>query len=202
MNFIKKDLEDKILSISKESTLSHIGSNLSCLPVLIEIYEKKALEDLVILDNAHAHLAHLAIMQKYNIMPEHMIAKLIKDYGIHCDKYICDASGGSLGHGLGIAIGRALVRQPWHERLRDIYVIVSEGSMMEGSSWEALRIIGDLKLKNIHIYTNFNGWSAVASVSGATLMRRMSTFLPFINYRFTKNGKGYEGLQGHYCKVK
>jgi transketolase N-terminal domain/subunit len=53
--------KDRIIQISKKLDLSHIGSNLSCLPVLEAIYKEKKPEDIVILDNAHAHLAHLVV---------------------------------------------------------------------------------------------------------------------------------------------
>jgi transketolase N-terminal domain/subunit len=108
----------------------------------------------------------------------------------------CDASGGSLGHGLGIGIGYALA-----DRKRDVYVIVSEGSMMEGSSWEALRIIDDLKLTNVKIHTNFNGYSAVAKIDDITLAERMKAFVPDITVHFTKNGEGFDGIEGHYKKA-
>lgn len=190
--------KQRILDISKNLGLSHIGSNLSCLPVLEEIYKAKEPEDIVILDNAHAHLAHLVVREFRENLAGWNAEELIDAYGIHCDREAyCDASGGSLGHGLGIAIGYALA-----DRDRDVYVIVSEGSMMEGSSWEALRTIADLQLDNIKIYTNFNGYSAVAEIDTNHLQERMRMFLPEkINFRLTKNGEGFEGLAGHYKKI-
>lgn len=186
--------KERILSISKKLGLSHIGSNLSCLTVLEEIYAKKKPKDLVILDNAHAHLAHIIVKDIFSIEP--MIKASIERHGIHCDRQAgCDATGGSLGHGLGIAIGYALA-----DKKRDVYVIVSEGSMSEGSSWEALRLIEDLSLQNIKIYTNFNGYSAVAKVNSDTLTARMRGFIRIvpIEFRYTENGEGFDGVQGHY----
>lgn len=198
MNLSKN--QEKIIEISKKLGLSHIGSNLSCLPVLEEIYAKKELNDIVILDNAHAHLAHLVVSFNDN----EVVESLIKRYGIHCDRDAgCDAYGGSLGHGLGIAIGYALSNPK-----RDVYVTVSDGSMMEGSSWEALQTIDRLyregnKFDNLHIYTNFNGYTAVAKVDQVALQVKMATFCPLdINIRFTNNLlPELEGLQGHYDKL-
>ena len=182
MNLLKK----RILEISKSRGLSHIGSCLSVLPILEEIYSKKRPEDKVILDNAHAHLAHLLFLR--GEIPEIRLDK----YGIHCDRKAgCDATGGSLG--LGIGIGMALVN-----RGRDIHCVVSDGSMHEGSNWEALRIKDKLKLNNLKIYCNFNGYSAVAEIDRDSLVKRMRTFCEDIEVRYTQNGEEFEGVQGHY----
>jgi transketolase len=189
-----------ILDISRKLNLSHIGSNISCLPVLQEIYKKKKPEDKVILDGAHAHLAHLLVYAtNLGVPPDADMGyaeDMIKKYGIHCDKRAgCDASGGSLGHGLGISIGYALANPKIN-----VYCIVTDGSMMEGSNWEALRLITDFKLANIHIYCNFNGYSAVAKINLEKLVARMRQFTPVKVY-YTDNTKRFEGIKGHYMKI-
>lgn len=194
-------MKNKILQISKELGLTHIGSNLSILPILKEIYAVKKPKDKVILDNAHAHLAHLLVYAtQLGVPPDADIGfakDMIEKYGIHCDrKSLCDASGGSLGHGIGISIGYAFANPDIN-----VYCIVSDGSMMEGSNWEALRIRKDLKLYNLKIYCNFNSYSAVANVDLETLCKRLMQFCPGAEIRYTKNGKGFEGIQGHYKKL-
>lgn len=198
---MKASNKDRIIEISKKLGLSHIGSNLSCLPILEEIYAKKRRGDIVILDNAHAHLAHLVVNPR-KIRSEGMIdidipaERLIESFGIHCDRQAgCDASGGSLGHGIGIGIGYAVA-----DRKRDVYVIVSDGSMMEGSNWEALRIIWDLDIPNIHIHANFNGYTAVVRRDPIDLWDRMKEMSPYVDMTLweTDNMKEFEGVQGHY----
>ena len=189
-----------ILRISKELELSHIGSCLSVLPILEEIYKRKKICDKVILDNAHAHLAHLVVMDSYRMISvievtdqEH-IEHIIKDFGIHCDRRAgCDVNGGSLGHGIGISIGMALTNLK-----RNVYCVVSDGSMQEGSNWEALRIKKQLRLKNLKIYCNFNGYTAVKKIDRSDLVKRMKAFCSDIKVRYTKNGKDFEGVYGHY----
>lgn len=194
--------QDKILDISKRLGLTHIGSCLSVLPILEEIYAKKKSGDKVIMDNAHAHLAHLLFL--YQLLPStgtYFYDQFIQRIGIHCDRAAgCDASGGSLGHGLGIGIGMALA----NPNIK-VSVIVSDGSMMEGSNWEALRIISDLNIRNIHIYCNFNGYTAVSKYKFTISKGRVEDYLgdEGINIKFypTKNGEGFEGVEGHYKKL-
>lgn len=199
--------KDKILQISKELGLSHIGSNLSCLPILEEIYAKKKPEDKVILDNAHAHLAHLVAREDYwdreykkgNILTrsEWSAKQLIEKYGIHCDKWAgCDASGGSLAHtgiGLGYAIANPNIK---------VYTIISDGSACEGSTYEALRIAKLMNIKNWEIHANFNGYTAVSKIDIDYWEQMIKGFgFPVIFHR-TNNGLAeLDGVSGHYDKL-
>ena len=182
--------QKEILRISKKLGLSHIGSCLSVLPILEEIYAIKKPKDKVILDGAHSHLSHLLFTNPTKA------EALIKKHGIHCDRKAgCDASGGSLGHGLGISIGYALANPKI-----TIYCIMTDGGMMEGSNWEALRLVTTLGLKNIEIYVNANGYSAVARVAPKFLKERMQVFHD-IHFRLTDNTKEFAGISGHYKKL-
>lgn len=191
-------LQARILELSRKHNLSHIGSNLSVLPILLEIQRLKRDTDILILDNAHAHLAHL-VLKEYFDSDFFAEEKLVK-YGIHCDRLAgCDISGGSLGHGIGIGIGLAVVN-----KVRDVYVVVSDGSMQEGSNWEALKIKDDLEVSNLKIYTNFNGYTAVRAFGSKqlyTLEKRMLEFCDDIKFRYTDNTERFTGVEGHYIKI-
>lgn len=181
----------KIIEISKKLGLSHIGSCLTTFPILEEIYSIKRKKDLVILDNAHAHLAHLMFTHPNDAQ------EVRQKYGTHCDTRAgCVVNGGSLGHALGIGIGLALT-----DLNRDIYIVISDGSSCEGSIGESLRIAHDLKLTNLKIYANFNGHSALAELD-------LDYYEGFIRgYKFpvkifrTKCDPQYSGVNGHYCKA-
>lgn len=153
------------------------------------------------MDNAHAHLAHLVVKEELakegydlGMGAKFDAEELVQKYGIHCDRAAgCDASGGSLGHGIGIAIGYALARPN-----QSVAVIVSDGSMMEGSNWEALRIASELHLPNLEIHANLNGYTAVAAIDVNRLGSRLKAFYPGIQIHLTDNGEGFEGVAGHY----
>lgn len=184
--------QERILEISKKHKLSHIGSCLSVLPILEDIFKSKQPEDKVILDNGHAALALYVMLEDiYGLDAE----KILKHHSIHPDRCVechLDSSSGSLGHGLGIAIGMVL------GGVKKIHVVVSDGSIMEGSNWEALRYIGDNELYQIHIYCNFNGYTAVESYNTDILEKRMKVFVPWVKVYHTNNGEGFDGVQGHY----
>lgn len=195
-------LTNRILEISRKNDLSHVGSCLSVLPLLIEIYENKAPEDLVVLDGAHSHLAHLVVMEELlregyelGMGSKFDAEEKLKEFGIHCDRRAGgDVSGGSLGHCVGISIGLA-------EAGKRVYCVITDGSLMEGSNWEALRILKE-RNSNIQIYANFNGYTAVAEINRIELGGRLLKFCPTARIYHTKNGEGFDGVQGHYEKAK
>ncbi len=185
------DLLKRILKISYENGLAHIGSCISVLPILLEIYNKKKPEDLVILTAAHSHLAHL-IVKGYDDIE---IKRLIKKYGIHCDRQAgCDASGGSLGH-LGIGVGMAIANPNI-----TIWAITTDGSSNEGSELEAMRIKTALKLDNLKIIVNMNGYVAVEKINRDLLSSRLRAFCPDIDIRYTDfyGIKALDGINAHY----
>jgi transketolase len=70
-----------------------------------------------------------------------------------------EASTGSLGHGLPIAVGIALGL-----RLRNmnnkLYVLVGDGECHEGSIWEAANVANNLQLGNLCVIVDWNGSAA------------------------------------------
>lgn len=187
-------MKERILEISKEHNLSHIGSCLSMSEVLEEIYQKKKPDDLVILDAGHAHIAHLVAREKYENkkMPD-------KITDIHCNSADgCDVSTGSLGLGITIAIGRALAKPK-----RDVYCVLSDGGLMEGSCWESVRLKTDLGIDNLKIYINANGFGALSEIDLDILEQRVLAFCPDARFvRTNSNFSGVSGLAAHYEKVK
>ena len=66
-----------------------------------------------------------------------------------------DATTGSLGHGLGIACGMAYLYKK-QEIDKKVYVVISEGELYEGSTWEALLFAAHNKLENLNIIIDEN----------------------------------------------
>src|SRR3990167_4169993 len=92
----------RIIEISKKLGHNHIGSSLTALPIIEEIYRIKKPEEKFILSYGHAALALYVVLH-----PDDDEALPIKE-NLHADSSWCDCSTGSLGHGLGIAVGMAL----------------------------------------------------------------------------------------------
>ena len=166
-------LEKRIIDISYKQGLSHIGSCLSVINILDEIYSQKKPNEKVVLDGGHSHLAHMIIKEKYEDF------KVPKVHDIHCNKKDgCDVPTGSLGMGLGISCGMALA-----DRSKRVFCIVTDGSMMEGSNWEALRIADELELDNLKIYCVANGYGAYKKIDPDLLEARINLFNPRVMFK-------------------
>lgn len=189
------DLKKRILDIAYKNKLSHLGSYLSSLEIIEEIYKKKNPEDIFILSSGHAALALYVVLEAYE---DRNAEKLFKKHGGHPHRdeengLYC--STGSLGLGITIAVGRALANPK-----RKVYVLISDGEAAEGSIWEALRFIHDQNIKNIEVYVNINGYAAYDKIDSEYLSNRLLTFLPSINLRYTSVNQYpfLKGINAHY----
>lgn len=183
-----KELKQRVLDVSYEHKLSHLGSCLSAVDIIDHIYSIKEPDERFVLSAGHAHLAHLVVMEKY----EGIDLKEALEHGIHCDvKAGCDVTTGSLGMGLPIAVGMALA-----DRSKNVYCLISDGECTEGVIWEALRIAQEQGLNNLHVYCNANGYAAYQEVDVDLLEKRLHQFFPVEVIR--TNNEPFEGLEAHY----
>lgn len=191
--------ERRILEITYKEKLSHLSSCLSAWPIIHEIYEQKAEDEVFILSNGHAGLAlYCELEARYGIDP----VMLLHKHGIHPGKdpenrLYC--STGSLGSGLPIAVGRALAN-----RNKNVYCLISDGEAAEGSIWESLRFIHVARLTNLKVYVNINGMTAYEYIDVDYLESRLRAFLPTINIRKSRpvDFPFAQGLLTHYYVMK
>jgi transketolase len=171
LNKEQRELRKRILEISHESRLSHLGSCLSAVDIIDAVYKVKKHDDIFILSNGHAGVAWYVVLEKFGYIPN---AKTIKKLNIHPDrnpKYDIHVSTGSLGQGLPIALGMA-----YADKKKQVYCMLSDGECTEGSIWEALRVASDRKINNLKIIVNANGWSAYDKVHLPNLQKRFKSF--------------------------
>ncbi len=74
-----------------------------------------------------------------------------------------DASSGSLGQGLSVAVGMALSAKMSGERWR-VYSLLGDGELQEGQIWEAAMFAGHRKLDNLCVIVDNNGLQIDGSV--------------------------------------
>jgi len=189
------DLKKRILEIAYKNKLSHLGSYLSSLEIIEEIYKKKKPEDIFILSSGHASLALYVVLEAYE---GRNAEELFKKHGGHPhrdEKNGLYCSTGSLGLGITIAVGRALANPR-----RKVYVLISDGEAAEGSIWESLRFIYEQNIKNIEVYANINGYAAYDKIDIEYLSKRLLSFLPNINLRYTSVNQYpfLKGINAHY----
>lgn len=191
----KKEIIARILEISYKHKLSHIGSCLTSVDPLIDIFTHMDIgTDKFVLSSGHAGVAYYVILEKLGYGD----AEIMLDYcGIHPDRSLntrlafiegqgkrdpIHCSTGSLGQGLPIALGYALA-----DRDRNTYCLISDGECAEGSIWEALRIKDELQITNLKVYVNINGYGAYSKIDGHLLEMRLRMFDDHIQPYYTDN---------------
>lgn len=164
-------LKRRIIDISYRNKLSHIGSCLTAIDIIQEIYDIKKPNEKFILSSGHAGLALYVVLEAHG---GRSAEEIFAHHGVHpdrCEMCKIDCSSGSLGQGLPIAVGMALAN-----RDLNVYCLISDGESSEGSVWEALQIATDLHLINLKIYVNINGWGAYREINTKLLKDKLSFF--------------------------
>ena len=184
-------LVDRVLEISYKHKLAHIGSCLTALQIIHEIYCFKEEEDIFILSSGHAGLALYVVLEDiYGADAEDLYLR----HGVHPhrdekDRIYC--SSGSLGLGLTVAVGFAMAG-------KEVFCLVSDGECAEGSVWESLNCKEKYRLDNLHIHVNMNGYSAYDPIS-PNLPNKLRCFCPDIMIHETSNQLPFlKGLDAHY----
>ena len=189
-------LHDRIIEISKKHRLSHLGSCLTSVDIIDEIYQLREGDEPFILSCGHAGLALYVILEKYYGFDAE---KLYLKHGTHP---YCDAkdkiyfSTGSLGMGLGAAVGMALA-----DRTKNVYCLISDGEAFEGIIWESANVIQKYNITNLKLYINWNRFSAYDSIP-VWMLKNICTIFPFIRVRYTDvEDYGLKGLSAHYVTL-
>lgn len=164
-----RKIREEILKISHASGHGHIPTCFSVVEILYAVYDHMRHDsdnptwserDIFILSKGHAALAHYCILAHFGYFPIEKVytfGAFQSDFGCHADRFKVpgiEASTGSLGHGIGLAVGMALgitIRKS----PRKVYTVIGDGESNEGSVWESLLVASNLRLANLTvIYDN------------------------------------------------
>jgi len=190
MNKIQKKLRRAIIESSFLAKACHIGSALSCVELLQDIFSKMKKGDKFLFSKASGACA-------FYVMLGHSGKKLVE----YLKKYPLSSkevpgvlhSVGSLGHGLPVAVGLAL-----SNRKRDVYVLMSDGELQSGTSWECLLFIKQHHITNLKIYVDANGLQACGTIRD--ILDLPYRFLKKNGFKIIKTikGKGIDFMQNDF----
>lgn len=182
----------RILGLSQKVTAMHIAPAFSCLEIVDVIYTELLANEpksSFIMSKGHGVVAQYVILEALGILPTATLEAYCKPdgtLGAHPDRGTPGiiASTGSLGHGLGMAVGLALAKRldaaggvtrvpPAAEAVNGfptlaeppepgrVYCLISDGELQEGSTWEALMMAANLQLDNLLVFIDNNDWGGL-----------------------------------------
>lgn len=168
----------RILEISRQVPAAHVAPAFSCLEI-VDVLHNEVMrdQDIFIMSKGHGCLAQYVVTEavegnRRGSIPTEELDRYCRPegkLGAHPDyrpEFGIHASTGSLGHGLGIAVGQA-----YAERLKQsdarVYVLLSDGECQEGSTWEAVMVAANLRLDNLFVIVDHNDWGGMERLSDA-----------------------------------
>ena len=161
---IARQVRRDVLSLIHKGHTSHAASCLSLADIVVVLYENLSEDDIVIWSKGWAAALYYTIAirrgildkeEVFNTFPNHPYLGLLEP---HVPGVV--TAGGSVGHGLNVACGMALARK-LEGKPGTIYVIMSDGELNEGSTWEATMFAAHHKLNNLVAIVDKNGWQAM-----------------------------------------
>lgn len=170
MNPTAKSIREQILRIAHKSGHGHIPTCFSVVEMLFAVYETMRHDpadpnwegrDIFILSKGHAALAHYCVLAHFGYFPfdrVYTFGAYQFNFGCHADRTKVpgvEMSTGSLGHGIGVAVGMALAFRIGKSE-RQVYVLIGDGESNEGAVWEAVMVATHLGLTNLTILYDDN----------------------------------------------
>ena len=169
-------LRRRLVTTSAEARIPHLGSCLSCVELLVQLYWQELRvdpanpedpeRDRFLLSKGHGAPILFQVLAERGFFPLERLADFGKPGSVfheHPPKpgYIpgIEAATGSLGHGLPMALGMALAARIQQQPTR-CYALLSDGECNEGSIWEAALLAASQKLHTLTAIIDFNKWQA------------------------------------------
>ncbi|HET9015142.1 MAG TPA: transketolase [Thermomicrobiaceae bacterium] len=177
-------LRREVLEMTTEAGSGHPSSSFSAVEILTELYFGGILRydpnnphwpdrDRFILSKGHAAPILYAVLAEAGYFPKSELDTLRK-LGSPLEGHPnmrrlpgVEASTGSLGQGLSIGLGHALAARV-DGRDYAVYVMVGDGEQEEGQVWEAAMAAANLKVGNLVVIVDNNGYQQTAPVSALT----------------------------------
>lgn len=168
---LNRQIRADILAMLHECKSGHPGGSLSCVEIIATLYfqvmridpRRPGWEerDRFVLSKGHAAPTLYAVLARQGFFPTAellMLRKLGSRLQGHPDMRKTpgvDASTGSLGQGVSIAVGMALGAK-LKQKTYQVYAVLGDGEMQEGEVWEAAMAASHYHLDNLTLILDYN----------------------------------------------
>jgi transketolase len=190
-------IRDEVLRIALKNKAGHIAPSLSSVDILVALYYEvlscdpkdpyRADRDRLVFSKAHGCYALYAILADIGLLPRKEWENFYTPEStlLGCmerrAEYGLEASCGSLGHGLPMAVGIAYGAKLQHKAYQT-YCVIGDGEFQEGSVWEAILFAVKHEVDNLTIIVDHNRLQAMDHIKNVLdrdekeLVRRLKGF--------------------------
>jgi len=192
---LSKYIKIKAIEMCADGKSSHIGSVLSCADLLAVLYSRVLKynskqprfegRDRFLMSKGHAGAGLYATLSKVGFVPEDVLKTHYKN-GSFLSGHIChkifpgiELSTGSLGHALPVSVGLALGLKLKNSDSQ-VFCLMSDGEIDEGSNWEAFLSAPHHKLNNLTAIIDRNRLQSIEDTESTLMLEPLSQkFLAF-----------------------
>ncbi len=197
----------------------HPGGSLSATEVFTYLYfeemnidpknPKKADRDRFVLSKGHTAPGLYSTLAQRGFFPVEDL-KGLRSIGSHLQGHPCvqhtpgiDASSGSLGQGISVAVGMALSAKLSNEAYR-VYTLLGDGEIQEGQVWEAAMFAGAKKLDNLCVIVDNNGLQIDGPVDKVNTPYPIPDKFKAFNFHVVEvaDGNDFEQLRAAFKEAK
>lgn len=177
---LARKVRRSVVEMTHLGSSSHVGSALSIADIVAVLYKdilhtdsadaQLAERDRFILSKGHAGAAVYAVLAHSGFFPVETLDQHYQDGSIlsghvsHKGVPGVELSTGSLGHGLGVAVGMAKAAA-LQQRDHRVVCLLSDGECDEGSNWEAILFAAHHRLNNLTAIVDYNKIQSLDSVA-------------------------------------
>ena len=168
---LARQLRTDIIDTTVWAGSGHYGGSLSSADIFVSLYfhflkidpKNPAWEDRdrFILSKGHCALGYIPCLSMKGFFPKEGLKNFnhfMSPFGMHPDSLKvkgCDASSGSLGHGLPMGLGMALGARVQKKDFKTV-VLLGDGECNEGQIWEGAMFAAQRKLHNVIAFVDWN----------------------------------------------
>ena len=181
-------LRKKVIDMVRDKQSGHIGGAFSMAELTSVLYTDYDIggKDKLILSKGHAVPIIYAVLHELGKISDEELSlfrEIDSPLQGHPDKLrlpLLDATTGSLGQGLSIAIGHSLGKNLKGED-GTVFCVLGDGELQEGQVWESLMYYPKTELRNLICIIDWNkgqndGYSKDVSIMYDNLQERISSF--------------------------
>ena len=168
---IAQSARSLIIKMVYSAKSGHPGGSLSIIDILTDLYFKEMVidpkdpemqnRDRLVMSKGHASPALYSILALRGYFPQELLMDFRQlnsklEGHVHRGVPGVESSTGSLGQGLGVAVGMAIASKLKKENYR-VFAVLGDGEIEEGSIWESLMAGSKYRLNNLVAILDKNG---------------------------------------------
>ncbi len=198
-------LRNLTLDMCVKAGTGHVTSSFSCAEILATLYHGNIMRydkenpkwderDRFILSKGQASPILYATLADAGFYPKTWMDTFCQKggkFGVHLQNNVpgVEMTTGSLGHGLGVAVGKAIAAK-MDKKQYHTFVLLGDGELYEGSNWESAMLASQYNLNNLIAIVDRN-WQCATDFTEDCIK------LDPINEKFKSFGWDVKNIDGH-----